>query len=130
MERDSKFYLAAARRIRFLMIALAVGGAAVAYALGGREWAIGYTYGACFSILNYALFKRIAERIGEPAENGPGKATAAVLLGIRYVTFGLLGYVIVKYFHVSFMAAVVGCLVSVAAVIVEILYELTYAGTS
>jgi hypothetical protein len=50
-----------------------------------------------------------------------------VILPLRYVLFGAGGYVIVKYFRVDVMAALVGLFVAVAAVMVEIIFELIYA---
>jgi hypothetical protein len=38
-----------------------------------------------------------------------------------------IGYVIVKYLRVNVMAALVGLFVAVAAVLVEMVYELIYA---
>lgn len=53
-----------------------------------------------------------------------------VLVTLRYFLFGALGYAIVNYFEAGFEGALAGFFVSVAAVILEILYELIYARTS
>ena len=46
---------------------------------------------------------------------------------MRYVLLGGGAYVILKYSAISLPAALAGLFVSVAAVIVEILFELAYA---
>ena len=52
-----------------------------------------------------------------------------MFLGIRYFVFAGVAYGIIKVFEANFLAALAGFFVCVAAVIVEILYELIYAGT-
>jgi hypothetical protein len=53
----------------------------------------------------------------------------AVLFGLRYLLFGVLLYVIVKFFAIKLVATLCGFLAAVGAVILEILYELTHART-
>ena len=45
---------------------------------------------------------------------------------MRYILFAMVGYVILNYFEANVLAALAGCFVAVAAVILEILLELTY----
>jgi hypothetical protein len=47
----------------------------------------------------------------------------------RYVLFAAIGYVIVKILGISLMPILAGLFVAAAAIIVEILYEITYART-
>jgi hypothetical protein len=51
----------------------------------------------------------------------------AVILGLRYVILGGIAYGILKYSAVSLPAMFWGLFVTVAAVILEILFELVYA---
>jgi hypothetical protein len=53
----------------------------------------------------------------------------AVFLGLRYLLLGAGGYAILNFSALSLAAAAVGLFVPVAAVILEVLFELIYAGT-
>ena len=57
----------------------------------------------------------------------PTRKRVAVLAGLRYALLGGGAYVIIQFSSVSVMAALVGLFVAVAAVIVEICFELVYA---
>jgi hypothetical protein len=46
--------------------------------------------------------------------------------GMRYVLLGAICFVIIKFFGVSYLALLAGLLISVAAVLVEIVYELVF----
>jgi hypothetical protein len=115
-----------ARRLyRFLAVVSTVGVVAAA-AVGGWPDALGFAVGAAFSALNLWLFHRLARRIGSlDADAGPQK-TSALAFAFRYALFGLGAYAIVVYFQASVLAVLAGFLVSVAAAILNILYELLY----
>jgi hypothetical protein len=49
-----------------------------------------------------------------------------VFVALRYLLLGAGGYVIVKVFGMNAIAAIAGLFVPVAAIIVEILYELVH----
>ncbi len=115
------------RRIYRWMLVLALGGEVVALGVGGLLAGGGFLLGAVASYFNFRWMVRLVEALG-PDGKKPGKLLA-VVLGGRYLLFGILGYVIVKYFGVSPLAAITGFLVVAGAVIFEILYELIYAGT-
>jgi hypothetical protein len=52
-----------------------------------------------------------------------------VFLLLRYLLFAAVFYVIVKFLKITPVSLLAGLLVSVAAVMLEILYELIYART-
>ena len=52
-----------------------------------------------------------------------------MLLAARYLLFGAVGYAIFIVSETGFMAALAGCCIHIAAVILEVFYELIYAGT-
>lgn len=112
------------------MLALAALGAVAAAIYGGWSWLVGFLTGAAFSAANFWLFHRIVRRVGqvEAAEEGPRKTSAAAF-AMRYLLFAATGYVIVVNFGASLAAALFGCFVAVAAVLLEIVVELIY-GTS
>lgn len=92
---------------------------------------MGYTTGSFLSVVNFWAFHRLVDKVGQQDDaGGPPRSASAIFFGARYLAFVMAGYVIVKYFEASVMAALAGCFVAVAAVVLEIIYELVYAGTS
>ena len=103
-------------------------GAAPPPALAGLPGAIGFLLGAGASYLNFRWLKRLVDSLGATAVSGrPPRARVAVFLGLRYLLLGAGAYVILKSSAVSLPAALAGLFVSVAAVVLEIVFELVYA---
>ena len=86
-----------------------------------------FLLGAAASYLNFRWLKRVVDALGKAAEGDPPRPRMAVFLGLRYVLLALGAYVILKGSVISLPAALAGLFVSVAAVILEILFELVYA---
>jgi hypothetical protein len=105
---------------------LTAAGAAGAFLYGGTAWLAGVLLGAGFSILNFWLIHRLVLQLGGTGQEQRGGGAPAVLLGGRYLLFGAAGYAILKFFDASITAALFGCFVAVAAVILEIFFELIY----
>ncbi len=112
-------------RILRWMIGCAGAGAVAAGLLGGIAGAAGFAAGAAVSYLNFRWLKQLVEALGSGGKRP--RARLAVWLGLRYVILGIGGYAILKYSAVSLAAALAGLFVPVAAVILEILFELIYA---
>ena len=121
---DDRFYEQALARIGKAMIAIAAGGLIVASAWGGWTYGVGFALGGAVSWLNFRWLKQIVEALGATR---PTRKRVAVLAGMRYALLGGGAYVILRYSPVSLTAALIGLFVSVAAVIVEICFELVYA---
>ena len=66
---------------------------------------------------------QVADALGGPA----AKPRKAVFLGLRYAFLGGGAYVILKFSAISLSAALSGLFVSIAAVVLEIIFELAYA---
>lgn len=124
---DELFYQRAIRRIYLHMLWIGIAGALVAAWQAGWATSLGFLIGAAVSVINFRWLHHLADSL-ESAASKPRKGLK-LLLPLRYVLFGAAGYVIVKYFKVNILAALVGLFVAVAAVLVEILYELVYART-
>lgn len=120
MTEDSAFYDRALYRLD--RIAWGLGGMAVLVLLVLQGWrgGLGCAVAAAGSIWNLRRIKGIAARAGG------GGSSSAVLLGLRYVLLGGIAFVIIKYFGVSLLAVFAGLLISVAAVLIEIVYELIF----
>ena len=116
-------------RISRLTLVLTASGAAIYFAMAGWRGGCGFLLGAIASYLNFRWLRRTVSALGETVGGKPPRAWAAVVLGLRYLLLGLGAYAIVRVSEISLTAALVGLFVSTAAVIVEILIELIYAGT-
>lgn len=124
MTEDAAFYDRALRRMTRIAVVLAIVATAVAAVRLGWRDALGFGVGAAVSILNLHWWKRVAAGIGDAGN--PGRPASAAFLAMRYVLLGAICFVIIKYFGVSYLALIAGLLVSVAAVLVEIVYELVF----
>lgn len=123
---DEGFYQRAEARIARLMTALAAVGAVTMLAWRGWAWGGGFALGAAASWLGFHWFRRVVHGV---SGTGRTRTRLAFLGGLRYLLLGGGAYVIVRYSSISMAAALAGLFVSVAAVIVEILFELTYDRT-
>jgi hypothetical protein len=124
---DDAAFAGAVERISRVTLALGAAGALAALLLAGWGAAGGFALGAAASYFNFRWLKGGVEALGKASAGAPTRARVAVLLGLRYLLLGLGAYVILKSSVISLPAALAGLFVSVAAVILEILFELMYA---
>jgi hypothetical protein len=115
---------AVGRILRFMKILTAIG-TLVAFAWRGGRAGVGFLFGAAIAWIGFLFLKRMVDSLGA----APPKASTrgAVLLGSRYLILGGLAYAILRLTGVNTLAAVTGLFVSLAAVLIEILFELVYA---
>jgi hypothetical protein len=109
---------------RMTRIAAAAGMAGVLIVLiwrGPRE-AGGFLAGAIISLVNFRWWTGIAGALG-PSGKRPVRSSVAFLF-LRYLLVAGVIYVIVKLLEIKVAAVLAGLFVSVAAVLIEILYEL------
>jgi hypothetical protein len=118
---DPAFYDRAFARIDRISIVLAILAVAAMYIRLGWRGALGCAIGAVLSWFSFRLWKRLANSIGAPGAGSPASAT---FLGLRYLLLGGIVFVIISYLEVSLLAVLAGLFVSVAAILVEIAYEL------
>jgi len=126
MTRDEAHLAAAVRRIEGLILALAAAGALAAFLRGGLAAGAGFLAGAAGAYLNFRWTWQMVAGFGAATRI---RKRHAVLFGLRYLIFGAAVYAIVKFFEINVVAALIGFLTAVGAVMIEILYELTHAGT-
>jgi len=112
------------RRILRFAVLLGLAGAAVAFVIRGPRAAGGFLAGSAISALSLESWKRFARGLNS-SETRPG-ATSAVFLGARYLIAGAVVYAIVKLTGITLGAVFVGLLVSLAAVLLNFLYELAF----
>lgn len=122
MTDDTGFYDRALRRLDRIALVLA---GAVVVAMTVREgWrgALGAGGGAAFALFSFRTWKRVASAVSGETGSRPWSA-----LLIRFAILAATLFVIIRYFGVSAWAVLAGLLVSVAAVVIEIVYELITA---
>jgi hypothetical protein len=119
---DEAHFDRAIGRIRAVMLWLGLGGTATALFVYSWRHALGFLAGALASLANFRWLHQLAVSLGEG-----GRRRVFWFLILRYALLGAAGYVIVKIFGLNLGAALAGLFVAVAAVIVEIIYELLYA---
>jgi hypothetical protein len=124
VSHDAAFYDSALRRLDRFVYIIAIVAVLILGILEGWRGALGCALGAALSALNLRLWKALATSIGGSSKRP--RTASAVLLGSRYLLLGAALFAIIKYFGVSLRAVLAGLLVSVAAVIVEIVYELIF----
>jgi len=129
MDPDQLLFGRALVRVQFLMIFLGGSGSIAAAVYGGWRWAAGYLLGATASYVNFRWIKQLVNSLGARSEGKPPRKRVAVMLGLRYLLLAGGGYVILNFTALSLVAALIGLFVAVAAVILEILFELVYART-
>jgi small-conductance mechanosensitive channel len=123
---DDLHFERAQARISKAMFAISAGGIIAAWAWRGWTFGAGFALGATASWLNYRWLKQVVDALGDTR---PTRKRVAVLAGLRYLLLGGGAYAILHYSPVSVGAALTGLFAAVAAVIVEILFELVYART-
>ena len=102
---------------------LGAGGALAFLVWRGWKWSAGFALGSILSALNFQWLKQVATSLGDTH----AKPRMAVFLGLRYLLLGGGSYVILKYSEISLPALFWGLFVAVAAVNLEIVFELVYA---
>jgi len=124
-QADELHYRGAMRRIYFHTAWVSVAGTAVAVWLADWAFGLGFALGALASALNFRWLHRLVDSLA-PGTRKPGRGLG-IWLSLRYVLFGAVGYILVRYYSISIMGVLVGLFVAVAGVLLEILYELIYA---
>ena len=113
------------RRVWWLIVAVGAAGSAAGLGIWGLKAAAGFAVGAAISAANYRWLKRTVDLIG----SGERPRKASGLLALRYLILGVGAYATINFFDLNVLAVLSGTLAAVAAVILEILYELIYART-
>jgi len=111
----------ATRRIARNMLWIAALGTASALAAGGWKWGAGFLLGSIAAWVNYRWLMRLVQALGD------GRRPGNAWLASRYILLGAGCYVILRFSPISARAVVTGMFVLIAAIFVEILFELVYA---
>ncbi len=112
-------------RLRRFFSLIALSGMAIAAMFGGWRYAVGFALGAATSWWSLHGTVQVVQKLGTPVSLGKPGAFAWTLF--RFIVLVLGAFVILKCTSISFHAALAGLLVSIGAVILEAIYEFTYA---
>jgi hypothetical protein len=121
-ESDPLFHERALRRIARLIVAIGLVGALVAGIWRGVAVALSFLAGAAGSYASFWGWRQVAAAISPGA-----KPRSARFFIVRLLVFIAAAWVIIRFLGLKVAAAVAGLLVSAAAILLEILYELIYA---
>jgi hypothetical protein len=119
---------AALRRIYLWIAWLGAAGTIALLIWKGWRESLGFAVGASVAGLNFHWIKGAADTLmakftSQPDPQPPKRVAAKFVL--RYALIGAAGYVIFKYLRVSLTAFLGGLLVVAAAIMAEIVYELS-----
>ena len=121
---DERFFERALARIAKAAFAIAAGGVIAATVWRGWAWGAGFALGSIASWLNFRLLKQIVDALGRKR---PVRKRLVAMAALRYALLGGGAYAILHFSSISLIATLIGLFVAVAAVIVEICFELLYA---
>lgn len=110
------------RRVQWIILALALAGTAgLTFARGIRTGAA-FLIGAAISFSSFWVWQHVVDRLSP----GPSKRSRSFFV-LRLLALVAIAWVIIKYLRLNVAAAAIGLLVSGAAVILELIFELIYA---
>src|ERR1700733_6227058 len=110
------------RRVQWIILALAVAGAlALSFSRGIRTGGA-FLVGAAISFSSFWGWQKVVDGLGpNPRQRG------RLFFVLRLIALVGLAWVIIKYLQLNVAAAAIGLLVSGAAVVLELIYEMIYA---
>ena len=118
---DGDIYQNIIRRVTWLILAIGLAASLAAAVLRGPRYGFGFLLGALLSWASFWRWRKVVDALG-----GPPKQRSAWTWIIRFALLIVAAYVTVKYLGVSPEAVFLGLLVSAAAVIVALIYELIH----
>ena len=121
---EGDIYVRIIHRITLAILILGAAGTATFVVTRGWRFALGFFLGACMSYLSFWRWQTVVESLG-----GAVRRRSMAAMVIRFAVLAAAAYGIVKYLDVTPVAVFLGLLISAAAVIVSILFELIYART-
>ena len=119
---DPEFYERALRRVGVMILALGTIGAGALVSLRGFRMGLAFLIGALLSYASFWGWQHLVLALSPGAQQ---KGSWRFIFRILLLAAAALA--IIKLLGLSVAAAVTGLLVSAAAVILEIIYELIYA---
>jgi len=121
---DQAFYDRFIRRVTWIILALALVGFAFLGVTKGIRIGAAFLIGATVSYASFWGWRQLVDALTpEPKKRSSFPFVARILLLI------VMAYAIIKFLGLNLAAAAAGLLVSAAAVLLELIFELIYART-
>ena len=120
--RPELSYEAVAARIGRMLAAIAVAGTLAAFFTSGWKAGTGFLLGSAISAVNFRWLRRLVETLGGTLQRH------TLVMAFRFLLLAGLLYVIVRFTPISLPAVLAGVFVMTAAVIMEAVIEIVYAG--
>src|SRR5437588_1260855 len=121
---EADVYQRIVRRITRFILVFGMLGAIVLGVTKGIGFGVGFLLGASLSYVSFWRWKKVVDALG-----GQPERRSIWLWLLRFAVLIAAGYAIVNYLEVTPAAVFLGLLVSAAAVLVSVIYELIYART-
>ena len=121
---DQAFYDRFIRRVTWIILALALTGSAVLAIVKEIRISLAFLIGATVSYASFWGWRQLVDALTP----GPKKRSAIPFM-VRILLLIALAYAIIRFLGLNFAAAASGLLVSAAAVLLELIFELIYART-
>jgi hypothetical protein len=110
------------RRVQWIILALGLAGAVALSILQGIRTGGAFLVGSAISFSSFWGWQRVVDGLGpNPRQRG------RMFFVLRLIALVGLAWVIIKYLQLNVAAAAMGLLVSGAAVVLELIYEMIYA---
>ncbi len=110
------------RRVQWIILALGLAGALTLSLSRGIRSGAAFLVGAAISFTSFWGWQRVGDGLGpNPRKRG------RLFFVLRLIALVALAWVIIKYLRLNVAAAAVGLLVSGAAIVLELIYEMIYA---
>jgi hypothetical protein len=110
------------QHVRWIIFVLGLAGAVGLTATKGIRFGAAFLIGAAISFASFWGWQRVVDSLG-PSPRKRGNS----FFVLRLIALGALACVIIRYLRLNVAAATVGLLVSGAAVVLELIYEMIYA---
>ncbi len=119
---DAELYPRFIRRVTRLIPILGLAGAALLAWRKGLQPGASFLCGAAVSYLSFWRGQQLTQALG-----GQAKSRRNWFFVVRFILLAAVAWAIIRYLGLNIAAAASGLLVSAAAVILELVYELIYA---
>ena len=121
---DQAFYDRFIRRVTWIILALALTGSVVIAIVKEIRIGLAFLIGATVSYGSFWGWRQLVDALAP----GPKKRSAVPFM-VRILLLIALAYAIIRFLGLNVAAAASGLLVSAAAVLLELIFELIYART-
>jgi small-conductance mechanosensitive channel len=121
---DQAFYDRFIRRVSWIILVLALAGSAAIAILKGLRTGAAFLVGAGVSYASFWGWRRVVDAVAPV----PKKRSSFPFV-FRILLIFVVAYAIIEYLGLNVAAAAAGLLVSAAAVLLELIFELIYART-